>query len=55
MPSFVASITSAASSTVITFLSEVINTYWLTILGVIFVGAMIALFWRFAHRVTGRR
>lgn len=55
MPSFVATLVADVTSTTVSFLTTVISSYWLTILGVVFVGAMISLFWRFAHRVTGRR
>jgi len=55
MPDFIATLVGAATTQTVTFLESVINTYWLTILGVVFVGAMISLFWRFAHRVTGGR
>jgi len=55
MPDFVSTIITDVSSSSVAFLSGVISGYWLTILGIFFVGAMIAMFWRLAHRVTGRR
>ena len=54
MPAFVASLATLVSTKSVAFLTEVITTYWLTILGVVFVGFIIGLFWKLAHRITGR-
>lgn len=54
MPAFVATLVGNVTTESVAFLTEVINSYWLTILGVVFVGFMIGLFWRLAHRITGR-
>lgn len=55
MPSFVSSIVTEVTSTTQAFLLEIFSTYWLTILGVIFVGGMIGLFWGLAHKIFGKR
>jgi len=54
MPAFVATLIGLVTTATVTFLTAVINDYWLIMLGIFFVGAMIAMFWRLAHKVTGR-
>jgi len=54
MPTFVDELITDVSSTSVAFLSDVASNYWLTILGVLFVGFMIGLFWKLAHKIFGR-
>lgn len=54
VPAFVGEMITDVSSSSVAFLGFVINDYWLVILGVFFVSFMIGLFWRLAHRITGK-
>jgi len=55
MSAFVAELTASVSGNAVTFLKAVVSDYWLTILSVLFVGFMIALFWRLAYKIFGAR
>lgn len=49
MPSFVSTIVTEMSSTTVAFAVAVVSTYWMTILGVGFVGFIAYKFLRLAH------
>jgi len=55
MEPFVNELVTEVATTSVQFLDEVVDTYWLTILSVLFVGFMIGLFWRLAYKIFGRR
>lgn len=49
MPSFVATLVNSMSSTTVTFLSAVIDNYWITILAIGFVAFIGYKFLKLAH------
>lgn len=55
MDSFVSTIVASSTSQMQTLVEEVIDTYWVTIFSILFVGFVIGLAWWAARKVFGHK